>query len=99
MAAFCLDRMNEPEPAVRRGWHALKLGQRLKPEARAMTTLPVAAIDMLRLIEFKRVQGMEHIKSHQKTAVDTSRKKATQQALEFDQNKDPRAFQAVRSKT
>ena len=98
MAAFCLDRMNEPEPAVRRGWHALKLGQRLKPEARAMTTLPVAAIDMLRLIEFKRVQGMEHIKYQQKTAVDTSRKKATQQALELDQNKDPQALQAVEAK-
>ncbi|WP_321418744.1 hypothetical protein [uncultured Desulfobacter sp.] len=95
MAAFCLGRMDEPEPAIRKGLQALNLGQRLKPEARAMTTLPVAAIDMLRLMELKRVQAMEHIKYQHNTAVDTSRKKATQQALELEQNKDPQALHAV----
>ena len=95
MGIFCLARMNDMEPAVRRGWNALKLGQKLKPEARAMTTLPLAAIDLLRVMEPKRVEHMEHIKYQQKARIAASLKKADQRAVELEHSKDPREFRAV----
>jgi tetratricopeptide (TPR) repeat protein len=95
MGSFCLARMNDAEPAIRRGWNVLELGQRLKPEARSMTTLPIAAIDLLRIIEPQRVEGMEHIAYQRKAHIDAARHKADQYALELADSQDPRAFHSL----
>lgn len=98
MAAFCLGRMDDPETAVLKGWHALNLGQRLKPEARPMTTLPIAAVDMLRMIDGKRVQAMEQIKFQLETAMTSARSKANQKALELEKNNDPQVIANIEIK-
>ena len=95
MAAFCLARMNEPEPAVQRGWNALKLGQSLKSDARAMTTLPFAAIDLLRVIDPRRVSGMEYIAYQKNTRLEAAQSKADKNALALGKNEDPVAFQTI----
>jgi len=98
MGSFCLARMNDAEPAIRRGWSALELGQRLKPDARSMTTLPIAAIDLLRVIESQRVASMEHIAYRRKARIDAARQTADQSALELGDSQDPRLFQILEAK-
>lgn len=95
MSAFCLARLKDMEPAVQKGWHALSLGEKLKPDARAMTSLPIAALDLLRAIDPQRVEQMEHIKFRHKTEEDAIRQKADQHAAELENSKDDQLFEAV----
>ncbi len=80
MSLFCHARLKQRDAALERGRLTLALGERLKPEARAMTTLPMAAIDLLRVIEPERVKRMEAIKQRQEEA----RIGAEQQAAEAE---------------
>lgn len=61
MAAFCYAGTRRRKLALERGHEALTQAQRLKPEARPMTTLPLAGIELLRLIEPRRVKSIEQI--------------------------------------
>jgi tetratricopeptide (TPR) repeat protein len=95
MGIFCFARMDDTESALSRGRDALGLGERLEPEERAMTTLPLAAIDLLRVMEPKRVENMEHVKYYQKTQIDMASKKANERAAELEPSTDPFQFAAV----
>ena len=63
MGAFCHARLGEREPAIERGGEALKMGQRLRREARGMTTLPLAASDLLRVLDEDSAQAIEAIRA------------------------------------
>jgi tetratricopeptide (TPR) repeat protein len=63
MSAFCHARLGEREAAVERGVEALKTGQRLRREARGMTTLPLAANDLLRVLDEDSAQAIEAIRT------------------------------------
>ncbi|CAN5907525.1 hypothetical protein BH11PSE8_BH11PSE8_34000 [soil metagenome] len=63
MAGFCLARAGDAHGALERGQCAVRVGEVLKSEARAMTTLPVALVDMLRVIDRDRVTRMQSAKS------------------------------------
>jgi len=95
MGCFCFNRMNETDAAIDRGHKAVKLGTRLKPEARIMTTMPIAAIDLLRAMDPERVRQMEDIKYHQKIQIENSRKNAEQRNIKLEQTSDPEPFRII----
>lgn len=95
MGAFCHARIDRRDAAIERGSDALLIGERLKPEARPMTTLPLAAIDLLRVVEPERVKLMEHIKQRLAARTDQSRETVERRALELEQVNDARRFRAV----
>ncbi|AKJ29570.1 hypothetical protein [Caldimonas brevitalea] len=62
MASFCHARAGEPEDALALGRQALAVGERLKPEARPMTTLPLLGFELLKLVEPERAAEIEAVK-------------------------------------
>jgi hypothetical protein len=62
MRGFCLAQVGDLEAANQQLQLALALGQRLKPESRSMTTLPIAAMDRLRVLDAGRVEAMQQIR-------------------------------------
>jgi tetratricopeptide (TPR) repeat protein len=62
MSAFCSARASDREGAIASVRKAFQLGNDLDPEQREMSTLPLTAVDLLRLIEPKRVVKIEKIK-------------------------------------
>lgn len=62
MGAFCHVRNNERVAAAECCERALQVGARMKPEARCMTTLPLVALEALRLLDAKRTAKMEVVK-------------------------------------
>jgi tetratricopeptide (TPR) repeat protein len=67
MGAFCHARLGQREEALARGKTALTVGARLKPASRSMTTLPIAAMDLLDVIEPARAQAVKEVK-HERDA-------------------------------
>lgn len=68
MGAFCRARGGDRDGAVERGRQALATGQRLRAEVRGMTTLPIAANDLLRVLDQERAAGIETIVSEAEAA-------------------------------
>ena len=62
MGAFCHARLGEMDAAIERYSHALAAGERLRLEARNMTTLPLAASDLLRVLDEGRANALESIR-------------------------------------
>jgi hypothetical protein len=62
MGAFCHARFGQREEALTRGKSALTVGARLKPASRSMTTLPIAAMDLLSLVEPERAEAIKDVK-------------------------------------
>jgi tetratricopeptide (TPR) repeat protein len=75
MSGFCFARARDVEAAIARLHASLDLGQHLKPEARGMTTLTIAAMDLLRVLDVERVTSMQQVRARLaeriKRAVDT----------------------------
>jgi len=97
MDAFCRARTGNVEAAVRTGQEALNVGARLKPDARAMTTLPIAALDLLRVIDSERVGRMEDIKSRLGARELEAQKTAERRAAELEGTADVEAFRQIES--
>ena len=95
MAAFCYIRIPKAETAIERGMLAMQLGEKLKPKARTMTTLPLAAMDVLRVVEPERVREMENIKRQQKSQQKNATKIAEQRAAKVETEKDPKLTEAI----
>lgn len=70
MAGWCSARAGDREPALQRLARAVDVGAALKPEARAMTTLPVALVDTLRTLDAPRVARMQLAKGRLQQALD-----------------------------
>lgn len=63
MEAFCRARAGQTDAAIQTGQAAIAVGARLKPDARQMTTLPIAALDLLRVLDGPRISLMEDVKN------------------------------------
>jgi hypothetical protein len=92
MEAFCRARAGSTEAAVETGRAVLKVGTRLKPDARPMTTLPIAALDLLRVLDPARVTLMEDIKSRLTARELEARQAAERRAAELEGTQDAAAF-------
>jgi hypothetical protein len=86
MGAFCHARLGERDAAIERGIQALQTGQRLRPEVRGMTTLPLAASDLLRVVD-----------EHQAAAIDTIRMRGVEHAARLNDAFEQRAVLLERS--
>lgn len=95
MAGFCLARAGERDPALQRGECAVGVAQALPPEARAMTTIGVCIVDMLRLLEPDRVQQMQQVKRQLKGALDQIRDRAEPRGAELVAQGHPDALAQV----
>ncbi|HET9643621.1 MAG TPA: hypothetical protein VFP68_09750, partial [Burkholderiaceae bacterium] len=62
MAAYCHSRLGQSEPAIAFGHQALEVGARLQPSARNMTTLPLVAFELLRLLQPQSIALVAAIK-------------------------------------
>jgi tetratricopeptide (TPR) repeat protein len=62
MAAFCQRQNDDDEEAAASCERALQVGERMQPDARVLTTLPLVALEHLRLIDDKRTGQLEAIK-------------------------------------
>ena len=93
MEAFCRARTGNREAAIRTGQEALSVGARLKPDARAMTTLPVAALDLLRVLDAERVSRMEDVKNRSHARELDAQQAAERSAAELEATDDVDAFE------
>jgi hypothetical protein len=63
MGAFCHARLGERDAAITRGVGALTTGERLRCEVRGMTTLPLAASDLLQVLDEDSATAIESIRT------------------------------------
>ena len=63
MSAFCRARTKDRQDAFASLQQAFQIGHTLDPGQREMSTLPLAAMDLLRLIDPRRVLKIEKIKT------------------------------------
>ncbi len=98
MAMFCHARLNNRDPAIERGTAAMGLGEQMEPDMRNNTTLPIAAVDYLRVIELDRVKKMEAIKQRRDAGINQSREHAEQQAAQAEKSGVTEQLKAVESK-
>lgn len=95
MSAFCHARGGDSALARERGGLALTLGEQLAPDVRAMTTLPVAAVDLLRVIDAARVKMIEDIKRRQNTRHGQALAAAEEHAAALENTDDMQALRTV----
>lgn len=96
MAAFCRTRSGDSEGAIASGHQALQAGATLNtPEARCMTTLPLAAVDLLRVIEPKRVQQIDALKGRLDRQLSTLQDKMETQVARQGATLTPAMAQAI----
>jgi hypothetical protein len=92
MGAFCRARAGDTAGAMERGQSAMRIGATLEPEARLQTTLPLAAVDLLRLLEPDRVQLLERCKGRLDARLAAARDCAEARAVSIEN--DPGALRA-----
>lgn len=95
MAAFCRARGGDPDGAMERGHQALATGRRLRAEVRGMTTLPIAANDLLRVLDQERASGIEAICSEAEAADAQTLDRAEAQAAALERMTDRDAIARV----
>ena len=86
MGAFCLARMKDFKPAVERGEQALAMGEQMEPDQRPNSTLSIAAVDLLRILDQERIGQMEHVKFRLNEQINNSQKKLDSRAAELEQS-------------
>lgn len=92
MAAFCHARLDDRAAAIDRGGLALTAGERLKPEARIMTTLPLAAADLLRVLDTDRADAIETVRTRAGERYDALAASLDAHAARHERTVDPGAF-------
>ncbi len=98
MSAYCHAHLGDTELAKHRGALALTLGEQLTLDTRAMTTLPVAAVDLLRIIEPERVKLIEDIKRRQIAQQGQALTDAEQSATALEATHDAQQLHAVEAR-
>jgi hypothetical protein len=89
MGAFCHARFGDTSGAIERGMLAMDTGAHLKQEARGMTTLPMAAVDFLRVIEPDPVRQLEQIKAGLDARLAAARQRTETRAIAIENDHDP----------
>ncbi|WP_338663881.1 hypothetical protein VQH23_01695 [Pararoseomonas sp. SCSIO 73927] len=95
MGAFCHARQQDAAGALERGRRALATGGRLRAEVRGMTTLPVAASDMLRVIDAPRMTALEAIGAEAAARADAVLEAAEARAAALERTVGPEPFDTV----
>jgi hypothetical protein len=95
MSMLCHAAIDQRAVAIERGTQALAQAERLKPEARPMTTLPLAGVELLRLIEPQRIKAMEQVSHHLNASISQSREQAERRVTELESSGDRRRLRAV----
>lgn len=95
MGAFCHARMSDTLGAIDRLWAAFDAGERMAPDVRALTTLPVAATELMRLLDPSRAQGMEEIGSRAQADTEAAMAQLEEEAARVAAGPDPRTLPAV----
>ncbi len=89
MAAFCRARAGDSDGAIDRGILAMQIGEGLKPEARAQTTMPIAAVDLLRVIDGNCVSLLERAKGRLEARLTQARRLAEDRAIIVENEPGP----------
>ncbi|HET6829651.1 MAG TPA: hypothetical protein VFH35_13270, partial [Ramlibacter sp.] len=97
MGAFCLARAGDGAGAQQRALQALEVGARLQPQARAWSTLPLAALELLRSVEPARMPALEQVQARWLARQAQARDHAEQQAAAAEGSSDPAATAAVQA--
>jgi hypothetical protein len=95
MAAFCHARLGEREAALERGVQALAIGERLRREVRGMTTLPLVATDLLRVLDENQAEAIDGIQARATERVAMLTGQFEQHAALHEQTVDPDATLAA----
>ena len=81
MSGFCHARAGDETSAIERGSLAFEIGEFLQPEARAMTTLPIAAVDVLRVADAPRARALEGTKARLEARLAEALRRAEERAV------------------
>jgi hypothetical protein len=95
MGAFCHARMSQLDGALERGSRALSIGERMKPDVRAMTSLPIAAVDLLRTVDPYRVSRMDDIRRRLDAGMVEARTAAERCVAELERGGDQQQLRSV----
>lgn len=95
MAAHCLARAGDTQPALTRLVNAAELTVDMDPDARATTTLPVALVDTLRIIDAERVTRMQEVKRVLQQALDAVRVRSESRGAQLAAAGAPQALETV----
>jgi tetratricopeptide (TPR) repeat protein len=95
MAAFCHARLGERDVAIERGDQALAVGERLKPDARGMTTLPIAATDLMRVLDADKTQAIDSVRERANGRVERLARAFEQHAVKHERTADPGVARAA----
>ena len=95
MGGFCHARMDSPEGSAQRVQKALDMGARLKPESRGMTTLPLAAAELLRLAGPDRMKEVELAKNEMDSRLYSLLQTLEQRSTELETANDPELLRKV----
>jgi hypothetical protein len=95
MASFCHAKAGDASAAVDRGRQAMQVGQGLNPEVRGQTSMPIAAVDLLRALEPDRVPLLELSKGRLERRVTETRKRAESRTVAFESTPDPARAEAI----
>jgi tetratricopeptide (TPR) repeat protein len=80
MAGYCRWRQGDVDGALVCYGRALAMGAQLRAEVRGMTTLPLAAVDMLRAVDSERTASVEAVKLRLDRQLEQDRREAGEQA-------------------
>ena len=80
MAGYCRWRQSDVDGALVGYGRALAMGAQLRAEVRGMTTLPLAAVDMLRAVDPERTASVEAVKLRLDRQLEQDRREAGEQA-------------------
>ena len=95
MAGFCLARAGDTTAALERLACAAEIGIGVSPDERATTTLPVALVDMLRIIDADRVARMQQAKRVLQQALDAARQACEKRGAQLAAAGAPGALETV----
>jgi hypothetical protein len=97
MGAFCHARAGDAAGAQQRALQALEVGARLQPQARAWSTLPLAALELLRSVEPARMPALQQVQARWLARQAQARDHAEQQAAAAEGSSDPAATAAIQA--
>jgi hypothetical protein len=98
MGAFCHARAGDEAGAQQRALQALEVGARLQPQARAWSTLPLAALELLRSVEPTRMVLLQQVQARWQARQAQARQHAEQQAAAAEGSTDPAATAAIQAR-
>jgi len=92
MEAFCRSRAGHTDAAIQAGQNAIALGSHLQPDLRLMSTLPIAALDLLRMLDARCVERMEKISNRAKARESDAFQALERQAAKLENRRDLASF-------